>query len=752
MSRVMRLSLLKGLCVLFGAATALAESPKEPTWSKDQKAHWSLVPPKATEVPRVKDERWVRNSIDAFILGDMETLGLTPAPEADRATLIRRLRFDLTGLPPSPREVDAFLADDRPEAYERLVDRLLASHEYGERWARFWLDLARFAESDGFKSDVTRPNAWRYRDWVIRALNANLPYNRFLALQLAGDEIAPDDPDALIATGFNRNFPFEDNNKVPGLNRQLMLEDVTDTTASVFMGLTLACARCHDHKYDPLSQRDYYRFQALFAATTSRDDLPLAPPLERALQASVQAEFEARVDRLQRSLASIEQPYLAALLKDRLAKLPPDVRKAFETDPEARTAFQEDLLKARAKDVTVAPSTMRSAMKPEDRRVWTSLGSEMKELSAAQPHPAIGSGMLDTGSKAPPVHLLFKGNMASPGEVVSPGFPSVLADVLPRYEDQPRSQSTGRRAALADWLTRPEHPLTARVMVNRLWQNHFGRGIVATPGDFGIQGSEPTHPELLDWLATQFVTTGWDLKAMHRLMVTSATYRQSCTPSEKTLAEDPENLLFSRMLRRRLEGEAVRDAMLAVSARLDHREGGPSVFPDLPPGVLTRGGWERSASRADRDRRSIYVFVRRNLKYPLFDAFDAPDTNTTCPERNVTVNAPQALMLLNSGLVLEQARSFAGRLLGTVAERHDSRALVSEAYRVALSRSPSDEELTRGVAFLQDQSALLSARTDTPKALDLPDPNPDGHDLALGAALVDYCHVLLNLNEFVFVD
>ena len=310
------------------------------------RAHWSWSPALAdSSPPRAKTQaQWIRNPIDAFILADLEALGLAPAPETDRLTLIRRLRFDLTGLPPSSEEVDAFLADTRPDAYERLVDRLLKSEEYGERWSRPWLDLARFAESDGFKSDVTRPNAWRYRDWVVRALNTDMPYDRFVALQLAGDEIAPESPEALLATGFNRNFPYEDNNKVPGLNRQLMLEDLTDTTASVFLGLTLACARCHDHKYDPLSQKDYYRFQALFAATDTRDDLPLAPPMERAMYASISAEYQARVDTLKRSLSTVERPYLATLLKDKLAKLPPEVREAFATEPEERTAFQEDLL------------------------------------------------------------------------------------------------------------------------------------------------------------------------------------------------------------------------------------------------------------------------------------------------------------------------------------------------------------------------------------------------------------------------
>jgi hypothetical protein len=725
----------------------------EPRWTDAQRSHWSFVPPVRPEVPQVKNAGRVRNPVDAFILRELEAVGLAPAPEADRPTLIRRLRFDLTGLPPTPEEVDAFVNDARSDAYERLVDRLLDSDQYGERWARVWLDLARFAESDGFKSDKTRPFAWRYRDWVIRALNADLPYDRFVRLQLAGDEVAPGDPEAFLATGFNRNWPLEDNNKVPGLNRQLMLEDMTDTTSSVFLGMTMGCARCHDHKYDPISQKDYYRFQALFAASTPKDDQPLAAPDEQAFQAAVEAEHQARTDRVRSRLTSIERPYLAALLKDRLARLPAEVREAFATEPEERSAFQEDLLKRYAKDMTVTPRAMESAMKPADRKAWSDLGVEMKELARSlPPGPPTGSGMTDEGPKAQPVRLLFKGNFANPGEEVGPGFPSVFDGKLPAFQEHPTSTTSGRRKALAEWLTRPDHPLTARVMVNRLWQHHFGRGIVTTPSDFGTQGAEPSHPELLDWLATEFVARGWSLKAMHRLMVTSATYRQSSTPTAEALAEDPDNALFGRMFRRRLEGEAVRDALLAVSGRLDRRVGGPSVFPDLPPGIETRGGWTRSPSASDRDRRSIYVFVRRNLKYPLFDAFDFPDSNTTCPERNVTVNAPQALMLLNSDLVLDHARSLAGRLLKEIADRNDPKALVRAAYRFALTREPSAAELSRGVKFLEDEPALLSARADDPKALDLPTPMPDGYVPAQGAALVDYCHVLLNLNEFVFVD
>jgi hypothetical protein len=741
--------------VAIGPMTTIAAPPaNRPAWAPAQRAHWSFVPPGRPPVPAVRDRRWLRNPIDAFVLSAIEDGGLRPAAAADRRTLIRRLSFDLTGLPPTADDADAFVADPRPDAYERLVDRLLDSPAYGERWARFWLDLARFAESDGFKSDKTRPTAWRYRDWVINALNADMPYDQFVRLQLAGDEVAPFDPAAFIATGFNRNWPFEDNNKVPGLSRQLMLDDMTDTTGAVFLGLTLGCARCHDHKYDPISQRDYYRIQALFAASVPRDDFALAPPFEQALRGSVEAEQQARVDVVRAAMQSLARPFAAPLLKETLALLPEEVRRAFETAPEERTVVQEDLVQQYAAQLTVPAAKIERAMPAAERQAWTALGQEMKQLGrAVPPRDRTASGMTDSGCEAPPVHRLQKGNFANPAEEVAPGFLSVLADVdAGRRWPAPASGTTGRRRALADWLTRPDHPLTARVIVNRLWHNHFGRGIVATPSDFGTQGAEPSHPELLDWLATELVARGWSLKAMHRLMVTSATYRQSSVPDARTRDVDPDNELFTCMFRRRLEGEAVRDALLAAAGELDVRVGGPSVFPDLPPGVVTRGGWDRSASAADRARRSVYVFVRRNLKYPLFDAFDTPDTNVTCPERNVSVNAPQALMLLNSGLVLDEARALAGRVIATAIDPHDPAALVASAYRLALSRPPDTTETARGVQFLEDQAGIVSERAAHPGGAALPRPLPDGYDSARGAALVDLCHALLNLNEFVFVD
>ena len=745
-------ALVIALATTTGASLAWAggqSDPPEPIWSAEQRQHWSYLPPVRPQRPTVTQKEWLRNPIDAFILQQVEAAELVPAPEADRATLIRRLRFDLTGLPPSVQEVQAFEADLRPDAYEQLVDRLLATTQYGERWARLWLDLARYADSDGYKSDKARPNAWRYRDWVVKALNDDMPYDRFLALQLAGDEIAPGDPDAFIATGFNRNWPFEDNNMVPGLNKQLILDDMTDTTTAVVLGLTVACARCHDHKYDAISQRDYYRIQALFGGTQAKDNYLLASAEEQAIQATLDAEHEGRVDRLRRQIEAIEQPYAAEILKEKIANLSVDVRLAFQADPLTRTVAQEHLVKKHAKAMSIEPKKMMAALPDDARAGWQGRKKEMEVLVAAAPAPLpTASGMTDAGAEATPVRMLRKGNFANPGEVIEPGFLSVFGSTAPPKFEATGS-TTGRRKALAQWVTKPDHPLTARVMVNRLWLGHFGRGIVSTPGDFGTQGASPSHPELLDWLATEFLAQGWSQKAMHRLMVTSAAYRQSSTASAKTIEADPDNLLFGRMNRRRLEGEAVRDALLAISGQLDETIGGPGVYPELPPGVDTRQGWPKPTGAADAKRRSLYVFIKRNLKFPLFDAFDVPDTNLTCPERNISVNAPQALMLLNSAQVLEQARFLAGKVYSVAPDQNDLGELASRAYLETMGRSPGIAERERAVEFLKTQPAHLSGRLE---ALNTPNPMPDGPTPAQSAAMVDYCHVLLNLNEFVFVD
>lgn len=717
------------LSAALGSLALVAADPvKEPVWSADQRSHWSYLKPVRKPIPQVERSGWVRNPIDAFILSDIESVGLEPAPEADRRTLIRRVTFDLTGLPPLAADVEAFVNDPDPGAFEKLVDRLLASPAYGERWAKPWLDLARYAESDGFKTDAPRPNAWRFRDWVIRALDEDMPYDRFVKLQIAGDVLEPNNPDAFIATGFNRNWPFEDNNKVPGLNRELMLEDITDTSASVFLGLTLACARCHNHKYDALSQKDYFRFKAIFGSLAPRDDYALASPIETAMHHSVEAERNERDRALRKRVDAVELPYKLSLLKENLAKLPEDVRAAFETEPEARSAFQEELLAKNASKMAVEPKKLESAMSDPDRKSWSSMRKMLADLGKSGPEPLpAASGMTDFGKPAAPVHLLAKGNYALPGEVVEPGYLSVFAQ-----PGKPRDTAKLSRQDLAVRIATADNPLTARVIVNRLWQGHFGRGIVATPSDFGTQGAAPTHPDLLDWLATELVARGWRLKAMHKLLVTSAAYRQSSIASERAIKEDPDNALFCRMNRRRLEAEAVRDELLAVAGELDRTMGGPGFLASLPPGLQPpRGGWTPSPER-EQHRRAIYGFVKRNLKTPLLDVFDAPDTNVTCPERLVSVNAPQALALLNSDWVLDRARALARRVRDDRGASAAPETVIERVYALALGRPPTLDERNRAAEFLSSERNRGPATAEQP--------------------LIDFCHAIMNINEFVFID
>jgi hypothetical protein len=741
----MRLTLFWGAVI--GAGAWLLSQPGEgPADTKatapTAEVPWSYRTPLRPAVPRVKRSARVRNPIDAFIAARLEAKGLSPAPEADRLTLIRRVTFDLTGLPPTPEEVEAFLKDTSPEAYEKVVDRLLASPRHGERWALYWLDLVRFAESDGFKADDPRPTAWRYRDYVIRSLNADKPYDRFVREQLAGDELYPGDPDALVATAFNRHYPDEYNARNLEQRRQEILNDMTDTAGQVFLGLTVGCARCHNHKFDPIPQKDYYRLQAFFSGFRAPDDLVLDRPEAVADHQARLRVWEEKTAELRKQMAALEEPYRRDLSERDKSKFARELQVAYDTPPEKRTPLQQQIADMLAKQVTVNRAQMTRAMKPAVRKEWQELDKKLSAFDALRPRPlARTMGLTDVGPVAPPTYLLRRGNWRNRGAEVQPGFLSVLDAATPAIPPPPPgAKSTGRRAVLARWLTRADHPLTARVLVNRLWQHHFGRGLVGTPSDFGKQGEPPTHPELLDWLAREFVERGWSLKAMHRLMVTSATYRQSSRHDPKAAQADPDNRLLWHMGRRRLEGEALRDAMLAVSGQLNLKMGGPSVFPELPAELgVPRGGWPVSPDVRERSRRSVYVFVKRNLRYPLFGAFDAPDANESCARRHVSTNAPQALMLLNGKLTQEIARAFAGRVLREAGNR--PARVVERAYRLALGRAPDAGEAALAAEFLDRQAALLRQA-----------PLPLGADPAFAGAVTDLCHTLLNVNEFAYVD
>jgi len=620
----------------FGTTLALILSLATPVVADDESSsheapiqdydrdHWAFRELVRPDVPHTQTLRdWPRNSIDEFILQRLVRSELTPAPEADRVTLIRRLYFDLTGLPPSPSDIDRFIADEAPDAYERLVEQLLAAPEYGERWGQHWLDLARFAETDGFEHDKVRADAWKFRDWVINALNEDLPFDEFVRRQLAGDEIASE---YRVATGFLTCGPDMPDINLQDERRHSFLNDMTSTVGSVFLGLQIGCAQCHDHKYDPVSQKDFYRLRAFF------------------------------------------DPAFAKLSRNKAVALP------------------------------------------------------------------------DSNDPSTSSFLMIRGDFRRKGAALEPAF----LRIVNRAETKPaiNEARSNLRTELADWLTRPDHPLVTRTLANRLWHYHFGRGLSETPSDVGVVGDSPLYEDLLNWLATEIPRRGWSLKEMHRLIVNSATWRQAsrlpsdATPSQRvewqrTLNEDSGNLYFSRGTSRRLEGEAIRDAMLAISGQLSQRRGGPGIRPPLPPELvqtLLKNQWPVSRDAADFTRRSIYLFVRRNLRYPLFEAFDKPDTNVSCPRRNQSTIAPQALMLLNSEASLHAAETLAAQIRES-AGNNAGRQVVA-AWRRVLCRRPTVDETATASRFLE--AGADTAMESTP--------------------LVDLCLALLNTNEFLYVD
>jgi len=766
-------SIVAGLLLAIGSMASAAGvgsiAPPDPPAPRTSD-HWAFRAPSRPELPEVKESGWVRNPIDRFILAGLESIEFRHSPEADRVALIRRATFDLTGLPPKPDVVGRFLADPAPDAYERLVDRLLASPEYGERWAQHWLDLAHHADSNGFELDAERPDAWRYRDWVVGALNDDMPYNRFVTLQLAGDEAAPGDPAALIATGFGRGGPREvvGGNVDPLVKRQTELTEITGTVGSVFLGLTIGCARCHDHKFDPIPTTDYYALQSFFAASRLVE-VPIAPPPEVEAHEAAKKAADAKVAPLRKRLSEVEAPYRKALREQKQATLTPAERAVMAIPGERRTPTQMRLAEGLASSLAVKWEEVAEAVArdPGPHAERERIRREVDAIEKTLPRPpAHAQALIDEGPTAPETFVLRRGETKSPGPRVEPRPPGVLLGdrpdaAFPPDAIRPTTSTTGRRLALAAWLTRPDNPMTARVVANRLWQGHFGRGLVATPSDFGVQGEAPSHPELLDWLATELVAGGWRLKPIHRLMVTSASYRQASTvPPEIAGAQspdDPENILFWRMNRRRVEAEGLRDAMLLVSGELNPKPGGPGVLVPIEKEVedliFTEAEvvdlWPETPDPLEHLRRSLYLFRKRNVRYPMFDAFDAPDTLSACPKRMVSTHALQALVLLNGDFAAARARAMAGRLLRE--SGGDEAARVALAYRIALGREPRPKEVERDRAFLASQADLLRRLAVEGQPLARPTFMPEGADPAGAAAWVDFALAMLNRNEFLYV-
>jgi hypothetical protein len=649
------------------------------------------------------------------------------------------------------------VSDGRPDAYERLVDRLLGSPRYGERWAQHWLDVARYAESNGYEGDAERTQAWRYRDWVVGALNADLPYDRFLTKQLAGDLLArgrADAADLLVAAGFNRCGPIHQvsGNVDPLESRHELLNEMTSGVGAVFLGLTMGCARCHDHKFDPISQKDYYRLEAFFSAAQPRE-AELGSALVAADYTRRMAILQAKLAPLHGQVAAIEAPYRKKLRAAKLAKLEPHFRAALAVDPSKRSPEQEKLAGQAKTLINITWDEVVASLTPADRERRAELRHQIHQQTAGFPPPPPRAWTLAEGKGPLASHVLRRGNIHRRGPSVEPGFPEVFGTAKPVPND---------RAGLAAWLTRRDHPLTARVIVNRLWQHHMGHGLVRTPNDFGIRGDRPSHPELLDWLAVELIESGWSLKHIHRLIVLSATYRQSSQDSKGLSSPahriDPNNRLLSRMNRRRLQGEALRDAVLAVSGDLTGWLGGPMVRVPLEPEVydliFTEGEpdglWPITPDRRQHTRRSLYLFNKRNVRLPLLEALDQPDTLISCPVRPVSTFAPQALILLNGPFMQSQARALACRLWRESGS--EAAAQIDHAYRLALGRPPRQAEVTMALAFLDEQADLLRHRLRARRTVVIPEGLPSGAEPARAAALADFCLALLNRNAFVHID
>ncbi len=787
-------------------------SVNEKTWT------WPFRKPVNPAVPAVKNSVWVRNPIDAFVLEKLEAKEITVAPPAPKRTLLRRLFWDLVGIPPSSDEMNAFLNDSSPDAYEKQVDRLLADPRYGERWGRHWLDLVRYSETEGLEGDVQLGrsrvikalstiggNAWRYRDWVIDAFNSDMPYDRFALLQIGGgDEHSKTrssyEPDIrnYIALGFLRMAPWDVEDFVSEQQRQVYLNEVTATTASVFLGLTLGCAQCHDHKYDPIPSRDFYRLQAFFNSIYVSDTE--VPYQQKAFREKAEAKIRYYTDRLKdgperKALDDNEKVLLDRLIslktkeaagrdldvqdlrlelrkteqkiftpeeQARQGELLSDfVRKHDPEEKEALAAYEKVLLeKLRYAYVRrlVDPLERFRHLTAEDVRAMMPVdGAELKYFSSAEAEkwqkltdqievmqrrlarwkPIVLSVTNVVGPPiGPPIprtHVLIRGDFRQPGEPVDPGFPSVItgnSELAVIESDRYRQFPTrGRRITLARWISSPENPLTARVMVNRIWQHHFGRGIIGTPNDFGRNGERPTHPELLDWLARRFVEQRWSIKAIHRLILTSNTWRQSADNHESAgvgAKLDPENRLLWHFTRLRLEAEVIRDTIFFLSGRLNLERGGPSVFPPLPEELsdlakpVPAGGlqWEPNEKEEDARRRSVYIFQRRSLPVPMMATFDATAFNDTCPVRSVTTTPLQALSLMNGALLNEEADHLAARIKQGVGE--DRRAQVTRLFEIAFNRPPDADEAARMTGFNGSLEAL--------------------------------CRVVLNSNELMYVE
>jgi hypothetical protein len=728
----------------------------------EQRNYWAFKLPVQAPPPQLANNdanKDLTNPIDRFLEQARVDRGLKAAPRADRLTLVRRAYLDLLGLPPTPAQVDAFLADASPQAWERLIDTLLASPHYGERYGRHWLDVARYADSAGYEYDMHRPNAWRYRDYVIKAFNDDKPYNLFLAEQIAGDEMDWKTDETLIATGFLRMGPRVLFREKDNPERRFdYLDEIIGTIGKGTMGLTVNCARCHNHKFDPISAKDYYSIQAsLFGYVET--EVPLAPRAEAEAYLAKNDEITAKVTPLRAAIAAIEKPHRDRLELEQIRKRFADHIYQAAAKPEHERTAGEKLLAIQVFEaVNVQPAQIDKVLSPKELAQKRDLAAQIAALEKQRPArlpmaeiatdgdhrfsplgegdnivscpkcrippPFPGSYVHRDGKyEVPPSYFLVRGDPESRGSLMKPGFIEAITfgnplTVIPR----PDGNTSGRRLALAQWIGSPQHPLTARVIVNRLWQKHFGRGIVSTLENFGRMGEAPTNQPLLDWMAVEFMNRGWSIKRINKLMMLSEAYQMASTFEHPgNAAIDSENRYLWRFRPQRLDAEIVRDSMLVAGGNINLAIGGEPIFPFIPADILTgqfRGKWVNTPEGPQAWRRGVYVYRRRSLPYPMFDTFDHPDMNVTAGARNVSTVPTQALTLLNNPFVLDQARRFAERV---ARDASDSKAQVDLAYRIALARPATDAEARIASALIAEHS------------------------------LDAFTHVLLNLDEFIYM-
>ena len=674
---------------------------------------WAFQPLTKPEVPADASDHWSRNQIDRFVFARHAEKGMQAAPQADRNTLVRRLYFDLLGMPPTPGEIDAFVHDESPEAWEKLIDRLLDDERYGEHWARYWLDIVRFAESDGWNQDAFRPNLWRYRDYVINSFNNDKPYPEFVRQQLAGDEIQEDNPEHLAAAGYLRLGIYEYNQRDARGHWNDIMNEMTDVTADVFLGMGMGCARCHDHKFDPLLQVDYFKLRAFFEPISWRDDIVGATQAEQAAYQQELAAWEEATKEIRDQIDAIVKPYHDRKWKSTADKFPLDIQACFYKPVEERTSWENQMAYLVTRQFYEEGGGPLSGIKKEDKEKYDALNEELAAFDHLKPKPLPELTTATDFSGVPAPTTIPDTGDETP---IEPGFLAVLSELpvgdSPQFPELP--QSTGRRTALAEWIGRADNPLTTQVIVNRIWQEHFGQGIVATANDFGHLGQLPTHPELLDWLTVTFVEEGWSIKRLHKRILMSATWQQSAhhPQAAEYQQQDPAENLLWRSRVRRLKAEQIRDAMLAISGELQTEIGGPSVDAKTP-------------------RRALYVKSFRNTPDTFLAAFDVANGLKSVAERNSTTTPTQSLMMINGDYTLGRAQKLAEQLSKNGFATPDE--MLRHAFRLTWNRTPSEWELSSAHRFIEAASAEDQWTFDRDR-------------------LVDFCHVLFNSNEFLYVD